>query len=468
MSSEQKAKKVLLTGATGLVGTALGPELVKHGYKVLAVCRKPQRTDGMLSFPAELVKLEEDGTLPDGCLKDVDAVINLAGEPIAGNRWTPAIKERIRTSRVHLASDIAAKVSQLPEAERRSLVVVGASATGFYGDRPNEDLTEDSPRGQGFLADVCDSWEEALKVSEDCRKVLLRIGVVLSKKGGALKEMMPLYAGRIGAALGSGRQHLPWIHIDDLVELILASLDPAKKMEGVYNAVAPNPSTFNDLHRHLAERVGGFKWLKVPALVTKIFLGEMSSMLLASLKVHPKRTLDTGFEFQFPDLKSALNAVFGDYKGKGTLYLTTDQWLPATKDEVWEFYSEAKNLERITPDFLGFKILGMDTPTIQKGSHIDYRISLRGLPLRWRTLIESWEPKRRFVDTQLKGPYQLWHHAHNFTPLGDGMLVQDVVQYRLPLQGWTTGLAHWQIKKDLSQIFLFRSQKSKEIFSNAK
>ena len=276
---------ITLTGATGFIGRALAVRLAAAGHTVQPVSlRSPQ--------PLEIC----------------DAVIHLAGEPVA-QRWTPEAKRRIRESRVEGTRRF---IAALPAPPR---VFICSSAVGFYGSRGDEILTETSAPGTGFLANLCAEWERAADEAQalGARVVKLRTGVVLGPEGGALQKMLPAFRLGVGGRLASGRQWMPWIHLDDHLDLVeFALAQPA--VAGPLNAVSPNPVTNKEFTATLARALHRPAFLPVPAIALKAMFGEMASVLLASQRVIPRAALDAGFDFRHPELGPALQAVLRSNK----------------------------------------------------------------------------------------------------------------------------------------------------------
>jgi uncharacterized protein (TIGR01777 family) len=246
-----------------------------------------------------------NGEPPLDSLEKMDAVIHLAGEPVA-QRWTKAVKARIRDSRVEGTRRL---VDAIGRAQHRPKVLVCASAIGFYGDRGDEVLTEDSGVGRGFLAELCQTWEnEAGRATIfGLRVVKLRVGFVLGRHGGALARMIPAFRALAGGKLGSGKQWMPWIHLDDVAELFVNAVE--NDVEGVWNATAPNPVTNAEFTRELARAVGRPALVPVPGLALKLAFGEVGQHMLDSARVVPARALAAGYTFRFPDLEGALRDI---------------------------------------------------------------------------------------------------------------------------------------------------------------
>jgi uncharacterized protein (TIGR01777 family) len=294
---------IAVTGASGLIGSALTRELTGSGYRVSRLVR---RTAGLGEISWDPAR----GRLDPADLEGVDAVVHLAGENV-GARWTPARKRRIRESRVSGTKLLSETVARL---RRKPRVLVSASAIGIYGSRGDEVLTEASglgDRSADFLAAVGQDWEMAAEAAEAAglRVVHPRFGVVLSPAGGALKRMLPPFRVGLGGPLGSGSQWMSWISLDDAVG-VLRHLLVTEKLRGAVNATAPEPATNRHFTRTLGRVLGRPTPFRVPAAALRLILGEMADgTLLASARVVPAKLLESGYRFNHPDLESALRHV---------------------------------------------------------------------------------------------------------------------------------------------------------------
>jgi uncharacterized protein (TIGR01777 family) len=298
---------ITLTGATGFVGGRLTRTLLDAGHSIHALAR---------SRPANLpqsVQFSEwrsgEAEPPPESLAGADAVIHLAGEPVA-QRWTPEAKQRIRSSRVDGTRHL---VNALSTQSRRPQVLISASAIGIYGSRGDEILTEGSSVGDDFLAQVVVDWEKAAVLAEalGIRVVRLRLGVVLGSDGGALAKMLPPFRLGVGGRLGSGRQWTSWIHIDDVIGLMLLALTNTG-VRGALNATAPRPVTNREFTKELAAALHRPAIFPVPQLALKLLFGEMASVVLGSQRVMPEAAQRAGFVFQHPELGAALRRLLSE------------------------------------------------------------------------------------------------------------------------------------------------------------
>ena len=302
--------KIWITGATGFVGRALIKELTEAGEAAAAFSRDPAKASSELGVEAARWD-PMAGVLDPEALAGARAVVHLAGESVAEGRWSEAKKARIMDSRVRGTEAVVSALAALP-AEKRPPVLVSASAVGYYGDRGDEELTEESAPGSDFLAEVCKAWEREARKAEalGVRVVCLRIGIVLGEDGGALSKMLTPFKLGVGGRLGSGQQWMPWIHRDDLVGLIRFAIDQGA-LSGPVNAAAPKPVINRDFTSILASALHRPAFLPAPGFGLRLALGEFAEVLLGSQRVLPERALEAGYSFRFPQLEGALAAILG-------------------------------------------------------------------------------------------------------------------------------------------------------------
>ncbi|AOX01573.1 TIGR01777 family protein [Moorena producens PAL-8-15-08-1] len=295
--------KVAITGATGFVGRRLVERLQEEGHQPLILTRDSAKARKQFPNLETITYTPTESGDWQNAIAGCDGVVNLAGAPIAEERWTPARKQEILNSRQLGTQKI---VEAIALADPKPTVLVNASAIGYYGTSETVTFDETSPAGDDFLAEVCQAWEgEAQKVKEaDVRLVILRIGIVLGN-GGALAKMIPPFQMFAGGPIGSGRQWFSWIHRDDLVNLIIAGLT-RPDMEGIFNATAPNPVLMSELCKAIGDVLNRPSWLPVPSVALEALLGEGATVVLEGQQVLPKRSTSYGWEYQYPTVKQAL------------------------------------------------------------------------------------------------------------------------------------------------------------------
>lgn len=445
--------RILVTGASGLIGKNFIRSSLRLGHQVYALVRNPQK---FYMLPKENILSWNHDEVPDLTgLDKFDAVVHLAGENIADSFWTEDRKKRITESRILGTRNLVSAFDQLP-AEKRPKTFVSGSAIGYYGYQSNEILDEKSKPGSDFLAKLCSDWESEALLAENLgiRVVLPRTGIVLSREGGALPKMPPI-------RISDGQNWMSWIHIDDMVRALLFVIENVS-LSGPISCVSPSPVKNKDFVKLLAELQNvpliGF----VPRFALTLALGEASNVVVSSLNVIPKSLTESGFRFKFSDLKSALQEELKD-RSLLDSSLFKDQFVPMKPDQIFSFFSRAENLETLTPPWLNFKITSKSTEAVQKESLINYKLKIHGVPVKWKTLISEWKDNELFVDEQLKGPYSKWHHLHTFEPVPGGCLLRDEVTYRVPASLFGKLLLGSWIASDVEKIFSFRQKRIEEL-----
>ena len=434
--------RVFVAGATGFIGRALVPRLQRGGHTVVAWARSEARARDTLGAAVEIAPTGAGFDALVSQIERCDAVVNLAGEPLMGGRWTAARRAVLEDSRVRVTGDL---VRALAAAKTRPGVFISGSAVGFYGDRADEPLTETSSAGDDFLAGLCRRWEEAAQPAEalGLRVVHLRTGVVLGRAGGALAQMLPPFQFGLGGPVGSGKQYLPWIHLHDLVKIVAVALVD-DRYRGPVNGVAPEQATSRMFAHALGRALHRPAVLPLPALALKAIFGEAATVLLASQRVEPRALGRLQFPFEFPTLHAALSDIVGGasvtisrarVKPEGAeearYELRARTVIDSPLAETFAFFSKAANLGLITPASMKFAIQGQ-VPPMARGAAIDYRVCVGPVSLRWRSRITRWEQDRSFVDLQEAGPYSLWWHEHTFRADGGRTIMEDRVYYRPP------------------------------------
>jgi uncharacterized protein (TIGR01777 family) len=306
--------RVFVTGGTGLVGGRLIERLLGRGDEVLILSRRPEAARAKWGGRGTIVPGDptERGDWMDA-VRNCDAVVNLAGEGIFNQRWSAAVKDKLRTSRLRSTDNVVAALAAQPRtASGQPKVLVSASAIGYYGPHGDEELTEESPPGNDFLATLCADWERSARAAtaHGVRLAIVRIGVVLERGGGALAKMLTPFKMFVGGPVGSGRQYMSWIHNEDLVGLMLFALD-RPDAEGVYNGTAPQPVTNRDFSTALGRVLHRPSFMPAPKFALRIVLGEAANIVAEGQRVVPRRALAQGYSFRFPDVMAALRDLLG-------------------------------------------------------------------------------------------------------------------------------------------------------------
>jgi hypothetical protein len=296
-------KRYLLTGGTGLIGSALCRQLIMEGHSIIVLSRTPnlveQRCGKGVRGISSLSEIDPDMV--------IDAVINLAGEPIADARWTKKRKAIIESSRIEFTQHL---VDWLTHRKQKPECLISGSAVGWYGDGGDKPLTEQASFHDEYTHQLCDAWEkQALRAGQvGIRVCIIRTGLVLSAQGGVLKKMLLPFKLGLGGRLGSGKQYMPWIHIDDMVNLI-DFLVMNEQYKGVFNGCAPTPVSNHSFTKALATQLNRWAFLPAPAWLLRLLLGEMSRLLLTGQRALPQRALDSGFNFSYSELEPALTDI---------------------------------------------------------------------------------------------------------------------------------------------------------------
>ncbi|MDP6049629.1 MAG: TIGR01777 family oxidoreductase [SAR202 cluster bacterium] len=468
---------ILIAGATGFIGKALVSFLKGRGHVLTALVRDVNKAAEQLGTDVKLISFGSTDRELIAEFEDSEVILNLTGRPLAPSRWTKAKKKDFFDSRVGVTKRI---VAIMRECENPPSVLVSASATGYYGNRFGEEITESSEKGEGFLADLCDLWEKTAFKAEDfdTRVCALRIGLVLGREGGFLKQLSLPFEMGIGSYIGSGNQWVPWIHYLDLLRIIDLTIND-ESISGPINCTSPRPVTGKNFAKALAPILGAKILIRLPRLCLRLVFGEGEKVLTSSQKAYPTLLQEKKFQFAHGDLVHALKeecsptavsitTVNTQEKYPGNTVenvpeLTQAQYkietsvkLEVSSKQAFEFFSSPLNLGLATPDWMDFHITESSSD-MNKGSEFEYKINLGPFPIKWRTEIINWVPDNLFVDYQKKGPYSLWWHQHRIVTEGVSTCrMEDKVFYRVP--GWILGrIAHkYIIKNILVRIFAYR------------
>lgn len=302
--TKKSLKKIVVTGATGLIGRELCRQLTLRGDELTIFSTNVEKAKTIFPYAKEIVKLTNYDEDYSSRLEGKDAVIHLAGASVAGKRWTENYKKEIYDSRINTTHNL---VTSIEKCQRKPEVFISASAIGFYGERGESILDETTSAGNDFLSHVCADWEKASEQLErlNVRRVIIRTGIVLSVDDGALKKMLLPFQLFVGGALGNGKQWFSWIHLADIIPLYLFLLDN-KNQKGIFNAVSPQPVQMKTFARTLGKVLHKPALFPVPKFILQFVMGESASAILASQKVEPEALLNAGYKFKFENLELAL------------------------------------------------------------------------------------------------------------------------------------------------------------------
>ncbi len=302
--------KILITGGTGFIGSHLAHHLSKESHHIILLTRSASRMIKLNNATVNYIHWNpQTSGVWENELNGCDIVINLIGKNVFEQRWNSKVKQEILNSRIIPTKLLVAAIAR---SERKPSLLISASAVGFYGDRNDEMITEQSSGGKDFLADVVKQWEGAAYEAEQfgVRVATPRIGLVLEKSGGMIGKMLMPFKLFVGGPIGSGRQFLPWVHMDDVVGGILYPIKN-NNFSGVYNLVSPNPVAMNEFSKIFGNVLHRPSWIPVPDIALQILYGEGSKVILSGQKVVPEKLIASGFQFTFPELEPALQNILG-------------------------------------------------------------------------------------------------------------------------------------------------------------
>jgi uncharacterized protein len=300
-------KRIIITGATGLIGSHIAFKLIERGDRVTILSRSAEKAKQIIPGAAEYVSWNLNNSEWYSSLEEKDVVIHLAGESIMAKRWNARHKKNILSSRTEGTKAIVKAINSV---SKKPKLFISASAIGYYGSS-EESVDENSKPGNDFLANVVRAWENSSEeLDKTVRKVIVRIGLVLDKNDGALARMIPAFKFFVGGPIGSGKQWFSWIHINDVVGIFQFAIDN-EDVDGIFNAASPSPVKMKEFARTLGKVMHRPSMMKVPGVALRLILGEAADAVLGGVHVVPKRTIEAGYKFRFSALEDALENIFG-------------------------------------------------------------------------------------------------------------------------------------------------------------
>lgn len=446
--------KVLVTGATGLVGKKLCTSLVLNGHEIIVLSRDEKSAREKLNLPGQYYSWQPTEELaPKEAIENCDAIINLMGENLSSKRWSDNQKQKIISSRIDGTNNLAKAINQFRD--RNLKVFISTSAVGIYKVNLPSPVDENGEQDNNFLSNVCYEWEKASHIATKVDRIVNpRIGVVIDANEGMMSKVLPLFRLGLGGPIGFGSQKMSWIHVDDLVSIYIEALEN-DRIEGALNAVSPQIVSNKDFSKALSKSVGIPNLFPAPTLMLKLVFGEMSSLMLDSVQVIPQKLLDLNFEFEYETIEKALDAVCD-----GEILET--QFIEKENIDIVRFFQDPSNLSKITPKEMNFSIIDQAPQKVEEGIELSYKFKKYGLPLKWVSKIKNLK-EQSFTDIQLKGPYKKWVHEHHFLPVNNGSLIIDRVRYQMPL-GPLGSIVMPLVHKDIKKVFEFRKKALNDIF----
>lgn len=440
-----------------MVGKELGKKLAAKGHQLFVLTRNREKAKLQCPYPQTPITWDELESSP--LFSELECIVNLAGANVNGKRWSKSYKQELYDSRVKNTTQLV----ELSNSKGNNLKsFISTSAIGIYGETEDKTVDEDDSKSYGFLGKLCQDWEAPLNNLDKIRKVVLRVGIVMSEKGGALAEMVPPIQNGVGGCLGNGKQFMSWVDIEDLTNMYIFAIE--NDITGAYNATAPNPASNRDISEAIAQRLGVKLGLSVPYFALRIAVGEVAPHLVESQKIGSTKIQNKGFQFEYKKIDDSINKRVPKLKGTEKRYIF-EQWIPKPKEEVFPFFAEVKNLENITPPSLNFRITSVSAEPLSVGTEIQYNLKVDGIPVKWKTLIKDWNPPHMFSDNQEKGPYSKWYHIHQFEDLAGGTLMTDQVDFKIPLGVIGYLATAWKVLGDVKSIFDFRRQKIHALYN---
>lgn len=416
--------KIIITGGSGLIGQALTKELIHGGHEVYILNRNPDQT--IRQLPDATAVYWDGKTQGDwvNYVNGADAIINLAGESIAGKnllnmRWTSKRKIQIRESRVNAGKVL---VEAIRTVEDKPALLIQSSAVGIYGPLADQIVDENYPIANDYLAKVCVDWEKSTKEVESMgvRRVILRTGLVFSKDGGIFSLLKLPFSLFVGGTLGSGLQYLSWIHIDDVVEGVKFLIEDQKAV-GIFNFSAPIPVSNKEFAKKMGKAMQRPSLIPLPSFVMKLALGEVSTLALDGQRVVPSHLLERGYQFKYKNLEDALVDLLQPTHRYQHSFL-----VKATKEKVAAFHQNTQVLKHLTP--FPITVQFKQVEPVGEGTRTIFSLWFGPIPVKWEAVHHDFNPPDGFSDTQAEGPFDSWHHRHIFKAMDENhtMVIDDI------------------------------------------
>ena len=456
--------RILVTGATGLIGRHLCRQLLSLGHQLTVVTRSKANYNENVGLPA--LVLEHDlmkGPLKASpILESIEVIIHLAGENIAKSKWSKNFKQKLYDSRINTTTNLLASFTDL--GRKRLSLVICASGVGIY--TPSDEECDEQTAIQedtSFFSHLCHEWERC--VSEKCEKlsvrsVQARFGAVLARDGGMLDKLEP-YArsGFLGKMPGKDFW-LSWVHIEDVIKALIFCIDN-NEINGAVNLTSVEPCLYSEFIYRLNQTFRKKDFLSPPKFLLSILHGEMIDVLTRSHRVLPQKLIRKGFSFQFQDINTAVTDLYEKFPLP--LRFETTQWIPRDKQTVFDLFLSLKNLKEITPEWLNFQWVKDPPLKLNQDTELNYKISIYGLSIKSKTKITSYKPPDLFIDEQTSGLFDKWQHIHQFQSFVGGTLITDRINYQLSYN--LNLVVGRKVQSDIKKLFSYRKQKVLELLN---
>lgn len=452
--------KILITGATGFIGSKLTEALFTAGHQIVVVSRSREKAQRQLPWPIDIVEGDlGKGPLDSPLLKGVEGVINLAGENIGEGSWSEEEKKKIRNSRVALSENLSQSL------DHNALKAwLQTSAIGYYRDSQGDEwLDENSPTGDTFLAEVTRAWERpARNLENKIRVAIARIGVVLGSDGALIEKLLPLFRSGIAGPLGDGQQWMSWVHVRDVVRFFTQAIED-ESFKGIYNLTAPEPVRNEDFTKVFGELAHRPAFFRAPAFAIKGLMGEKSYLALSSQRI-ASRLESSPFSFKFPGIKDALVEVCGHRAiaphSDARFHYTLRKAMFVARDaaSVFEFFRDPSNLSKSLSSDEEFELVDAPEDGLTKGSRFSFKVKKLGLSTTLESEVFEYSPPKGFMDCQIRGPFKCWHHEHEVIEVPGGCKILDHVWYNLPGGVFGDLAASIKGRKEIENMFSDRAK----------
>lgn len=449
---------VLLIGGSGYLGKLVGMYLTEHGYAINSVGLEPRADFVCLGYPCQYFQWDGESFLPDAALQGTNGpictIINLAGDPLTSERWGKKKRKAILESRVRsveVAVDAAARC--------RAATLIQGSSIDYYGDPKGQEVTESSGVGEGFWPETIARWESATStLNHETRLVILRMGEVYTQFGGTFRARQMAYGFRMGAPDADPNRYFGWIHGKDLGRLVKKAIETID-WQGPINATAPEPASYDELHQQFSRFFPGFMRIAVPYWLKRLAFGQEMRRTTFNRKAIPAKALEAGFQFKFPNLAACMTDL-ADHTAPYSFFYTTNQWVPASPQQVWAFLNDASKWAKLSPHLFRMEYKDIDHQVIAEGVEYEFTHYFLGvLPSQWRMkMVNLREPHKMHSITQ-QGTVDMLDMVQELTAVAGGTRIDMLMRYEPLVHGLIFGPLVYRLTYNMNKyIFDYRQK----------